>query len=141
MLQFYQEFRLFFCLSLTVFLNATSILSEGNLLVYGLTSEETFSKTMQGWLKTQGTLKRVHNNRITINRRRLPASEYHYPIELLLFFYSQGNFNSCWIECHLLHCYCCCKPYCSSEVSLMKNIPSSVEDSDEGLGLNNGAKE
>ena len=23
----------------------------------------------------------------------------------------------------------------------MKNIPSSVEDSDEGLGLNNGAKE
>ena len=86
MLQFYQEFRLFFCLSLTVFLNATSFLSEGNLLVYGLTSEETFSKTMQGWLKTQGTLKRVHNNRITINRRRLPASEYHYPIELLLFF-------------------------------------------------------
>ena len=51
-LQFYQEFRLFFCLSLTVFLNAASILSEGNLLVYGLTSEETFSKTMQGWLKT-----------------------------------------------------------------------------------------
>ena len=41
----------------------------------------------------------------------------------------------------MLHCHCCYNPYCSSQVSLVKNRPSSVEVSDEGLGLNNGAKQ